>query len=277
MANWNERDQQQRGGQGWRRETGGARSSFGEQRFDPDQGGSYNTGDFGRNDHREGQGGSYGQGGYGRGGQTGYGRQGGYGGFDEDRSWQASGDNDWRPEDGYNDAGPLQRGGEVGQDEHRYGGRHGYQGGSYDAQRGGSYQSRQGARGPFGGGRDTGFGDPNPYVQAATDGERQGGHRGRGPSDYRRSDDRIREDVNDRLTEDDHIDASGIQVQVQDGEVTLNGTVDSRFAKRHAEDLADGISGAKHVQNNLRVSEGGTTRSDTSSSPTTARGSSTLS
>ena len=53
--------------------------------------------------------------------------------------------------------------------------------------------------------------------------------------------------------------------------------VDSRFAKRHAEDLVERISGAKHVQNNLRVSEGGTTRSDTAATSPTARRSSTLS
>ena len=39
------------------------------------------------------------------------------------------------------------------------------------------------------------------------------------------------------------------------GEVTLDGTVDSRFARRHAEDLAEGCSGVRHVQNNLRVQD----------------------
>lgn len=78
-------------------------------------------------------------------------------------------------------------------------------------------------------------------------------HRGRGPTDYVRSDDRIREDVNDRLTDDYWVDASRIGVVVSAGEVTLNGTVDSKSDKRRAEDLADAVSGVKHVQNNLRV------------------------
>ena len=39
------------------------------------------------------------------------------------------------------------------------------------------------------------------------------------------------------------------------GEVTLDGTVPSREQKRRAEDLIDSLSGVKHVQNNLRVSE----------------------
>jgi osmotically-inducible protein OsmY len=79
-------------------------------------------------------------------------------------------------------------------------------------------------------------------------------HRGRGPKNYTRSDDRIREDVSDRLSDDPHIDASEIEVSVDNGEVTLSGTVNERFAKRHAEDLAERVSGVKHVQNNLRVS-----------------------
>lgn len=79
------------------------------------------------------------------------------------------------------------------------------------------------------------------------------GHRGRGPKNYTRSDDRIREDVNDRLSDDPHIDASDIEVMVSNGEVTLNGTVNERFAKRHAEDIAESVSGVKHVQNNLRI------------------------
>lgn len=82
---------------------------------------------------------------------------------------------------------------------------------------------------------------------------RERDHRGRGPTDYVRSDDRIREDVNDRLTEDYWLDASRIGVTVSGGEVTLDGSVDGKRAKRRAEDLADDVTGVKHVQNNLRV------------------------
>ncbi|MYL98500.1 BON domain-containing protein [Novosphingobium sp. FGD1] len=86
---------------------------------------------------------------------------------------------------------------------------------------------------------------------------READHRGRGPSDYTRSDERIREDVNDVLTHDSRLDASHVRVQVKDGEVTLEGTVDNRLAKRRAEDLADDVSGVRHVQNNLRLSSTG--------------------
>ena len=78
-------------------------------------------------------------------------------------------------------------------------------------------------------------------------------HRGRGPKGYRRSDERIHEDVCERLTEDPFIDASNVEVIVKDGEITLNGTVTSRGLKRRAEDLAELASGVSHVQNNLRV------------------------
>ena len=78
-------------------------------------------------------------------------------------------------------------------------------------------------------------------------------HRGRGPKGYSRSDERIRDDVNDRLTDDPFLDASDIEVMVDKGEVTLTGKVTSREDKRRAEDLADNVSGVKHVQNNLRL------------------------
>jgi hypothetical protein len=77
--------------------------------------------------------------------------------------------------------------------------------------------------------------------------------RGVGPKAYRRSDERIREDISDRLSEDEFLDASGIELLVKDGEVTLNGKVDSRRSKRRAEDICESVSGVQHVQNNLRL------------------------
>jgi osmotically-inducible protein OsmY len=99
---------------------------------------------------------------------------------------------------------------------------------------------------------------------------REQDHRGRGPANYTRSDERILEDACDRLTQDWGVDASNIQVTVQAGEVTLDGTVTDRRQKRRAEDVVDDLSGVKHVQNNLRIqqsrnSAGSTGRSDTTS------------
>ena len=84
---------------------------------------------------------------------------------------------------------------------------------------------------------------------------RHRGYRGHGPSGYTRSDERIREDANDRLTEDYLVDARNITLTVENGEVTLNGTVGSRDQKRRAEDCVEDITGVKHVQNNLRVQD----------------------
>lgn len=86
---------------------------------------------------------------------------------------------------------------------------------------------------------------------------REEDHRGRGPRNYVRSDTRIEEDVNDRLTDDRLVDASDVSVKVQEREVTLDGHVTSRRAKRRAEDCADSVSGVVHVQNNLRVRQMG--------------------
>ena len=103
------------------------------------------------------------------------------------------------------------------------------------------------------------FGDDQAVQRRQFDEARHGArdsvHRGRGPKGYTRSDDRIREDVNDRLTDDHFLDASEVEVRVANGEVTLTGHVAHRDAKRRAEDLADHVAGVKHVQNNLRVQE----------------------
>jgi osmotically-inducible protein OsmY len=87
-------------------------------------------------------------------------------------------------------------------------------------------------------------------------GQQRQHHIGRGPKGYKRSDERIREDVNERLTQDPEIDASEIEVQVKDGEVTLTGTVEMRYAKRRAEDLIENISGVREVHNQLRTRPG---------------------
>jgi hypothetical protein len=80
-----------------------------------------------------------------------------------------------------------------------------------------------------------------------------GSFAGKGPKGYRRSDDRIREDICDRLTDDWRIDPTDVEVAVSDGEVTLTGVVNSRGEKRRAEDLVEDVHGVRDVHNNLRV------------------------
>jgi hypothetical protein len=96
-----------------------------------------------------------------------------------------------------------------------------------------------------------------------------GGHRGRGPSGYIRSDERIKEDINDRLTDYDYIDATNITAEVSGGEVTLSGTVNSRYEKRLAEDIAEDVSGVRNVENRIRVTD---TWRETSPQTTTTTG-----
>lgn len=99
------------------------------------------------------------------------------------------------------------------------------------------------------------------------------GHRGRGPKGYKRSDDRICDEINERLTDDSWLDASDIDVKVKDGEATLSGTVENREAKHRAERLAEDISGVDHVQNNLRVRRAGESATGVSASnPITGSG-----
>jgi hypothetical protein len=82
------------------------------------------------------------------------------------------------------------------------------------------------------------------------------GYAGRGPKGYKRSDERIKEDVCDRLSMDDEVDASDITVSVRNGEVTLDGSVETRKMKHRAEDIAESVSGVSDVHNNVRVVKG---------------------
>lgn len=95
--------------------------------------------------------------------------------------------------------------------------------------------------------RERNFGDTSPY------GWQGPSYAGRGPRGYQRTDERIREEVCDRLTDDPRIDASDVEVQMKGGELTLSGSVRTREEKRFTEDLVERISGVREVNNHLRV------------------------
>lgn len=118
------------------------------------------------------------------------------------------------------------------------------------------------------------FGDEDAERRRRRD--REISHRGKGPKNYNRSDDRIKEDINDRLSDDPFIDASEIEVTVTNGEVTLTGSVDHRSTKRRAEDLAEAVSGVKNVENRIRVTSNALT-SPVSTGTTSSTGSSATS
>jgi osmotically-inducible protein OsmY len=101
-----------------------------------------------------------------------------------------------------------------------------------------------------------------PYRSEESYGERRsteqqsrGRHAGRGPRGYKRSDERILDDVNDRLMRHGDIDATDIEASARDGEVTLSGTVPDRWTKRMAEDVVEDVSGVQNVINLLRVKQ----------------------
>lgn len=75
---------------------------------------------------------------------------------------------------------------------------------------------------------------------------------GKGPKGFRRSDEKIREEVCEALYRDSSVDASEIEVSVKDAEVILSGTVSERRMKRLAEDCAESVSGVSDVRNEIR-------------------------
>jgi hypothetical protein len=76
---------------------------------------------------------------------------------------------------------------------------------------------------------------------------------GRGPRNYRRSDERIRETICERLTDDPQVDASEVTVEVKDGVVTLAGTVPERRMKHRIEDIAADAARDNDVRNEVSV------------------------
>ena len=77
----------------------------------------------------------------------------------------------------------------------------------------------------------------------------------RGPGSYRRSDERIREDICESLTREDRVDVSEVTVEVQDGTVTLEGHVPVRRMRYLIEDVAAACRGVTDVNNGISVAQ----------------------
>jgi hypothetical protein len=200
---------------------------------------------------------------------------------------------------GFGGTGRSRTGSRGFSESERYGQHRGYsEEGGYDPQR---LQFRPGSsegyrrygesygRGPEGFDRETGsypgysrgttgFGQGTPgfeigsgYSEPARFGETwgtpfrtpRGRFTGRGPKGYTRSDERILEDVSDRLEQHGEIDPSDIEVRVTSGEVTLEGTVENRWMKRMAEDLVEDCPGVRQVNNRIRIQGNGGERAST--------------
>lgn len=74
-----------------------------------------------------------------------------------------------------------------------------------------------------------------------------------GPKGYKRSDERIREDICEQLWDAHDLDVGEVSVHVADGGVTLEGTVPHRHMKHHIEDIAAAAPGVDDVDNKIRV------------------------
>jgi len=228
---------------------------------------------------RYGSGGSYGYGGgFEHGGEPGY-RQseqrGSYGrgdeefyettgGFGYDVSGYGAGGLGYpgAGEDRYGSPGPRGRRPEPHRDDPRKG----YVQDSGYAQSGGAQQEHTGQGSGYGSSdqHSDGRGHDGGGMQRFH-GSSSGGQPGRGrfygrtPQGYTRSDERIREDVCDRLSHG-HIDPSELSVKVEAGVVTLEGFANNRADKFHAEEVADGVLGVKDVDNRIRVRKADSTR-----------------
>lgn len=93
-------------------------------------------------------------------------------------------------------------------------------------------------------GTDMGFGDRE---------EIRGPHYGKGPKGYTRSDDRIRDEVCEVLSRQGHIDASDVEIFVENRQVRLVGTVTQRSDKRNLEMMVERVHGVDEVHNELRL------------------------
>ncbi|HET8782016.1 MAG TPA: BON domain-containing protein [Pyrinomonadaceae bacterium] len=212
------------------------RNRYGDE-YGSSYGAGYERGEGRYRDTQSGSGGrSYGE--YRRGGWSGEGR-----GYGQERG-------------GYENRGSYERPG-------GYEGRRAYENrGGYEGRSG--YEGRYEGRGGYGEGEgeERGWWDRFSDTVASWFGDEEAERRrraerpyqGRGPKGYRRSDERIKEDINDRLSEG-YLDATEVDVQVSSGEVVLTGTVDSRMDKRRAEYIAENVSGVRNVENRLRAKD----------------------
>lgn len=80
-----------------------------------------------------------------------------------------------------------------------------------------------------------------------------GPYSGLGPTGYDNSGDPTGQEAYSRLTQHGQVDASNIEITIDNGEVLLEGTVGSEEAKRLAEEAVETVTGVSRVQNLLQV------------------------
>ena len=101
---------------------------------------------------------------------------------------------------------------------------------------------------------DLDYAEPyGPQPRQNVDWRVPGPYTGMGPKRPQPSDEEILQTVRERLKRHDYLDLDDIQVSVRDGEVTLEGAVQNRVAKRNARDVADFVHGVRDVHNHLTI------------------------
>jgi len=139
---------------------------------------------------------------------------------------------------------------------------------------GSSWEAGRGQRGDLyarGGGYE-GYGTADAGSSGGSSSMARGPHWGKGPKGYKRSDERIKEDVCERLAQQGHVDASDVEVRVQNGEITLSGTVSDRNDKRRIEELVENLSGVDDIKNEIRVRRETSSTSSTQGSQSSTTG-----
>ncbi len=180
----------------------------------------------------------------------------GYGDFSAERGPGHAPRGDWNRGGASHNAGESQR----GDYRHHYGAErgHSHDGGYYgqgdeataNAGRPGRGGDRVGAHGGY---AEHTSGQPGSGAYGHPRGRPGEDFRGRGPKNYQRTDERLREDISERLTQDPDIDASEIVVEVSSGAVTLSGHVDRRQTRYRVEDLVDRCHGVTNIDNRLSI------------------------
>jgi hypothetical protein len=124
----------------------------------------------------------------------------------------------------------------------------------------GKFENRVPYREPRGGPREVaGAVDQDELVLADLLSPEAGPRFPPGPKGYKRSDERIREDICDELMTMGDIDSSDVEVSVNGGAVSLTGTVPDRSMKYRIESVADRCTGVVDITNLIKVR--GTSRS----------------
>jgi hypothetical protein len=161
--------------------------------------------------------------------------------------------------------------GSQGPSSQNIGGSQGYGGQGFEPQQSasGMYGGQQ-SGGTWGGQMGGGYG-------SSTYGGRSGQRSSirRGPKGYERSDERLKEDICERMYTSTECDTSEVSVDVKSGVVTFEGTVEDRRSKYMLEEMVDNVPGVKDVDNRLRIQRGDGSSTQGGGSSPSSSGSST--